>query len=324
MDFWEKSQPKADEPLVQKKPIFALAPMDGVTDTVFRQIVASCGKPDIFFTEFVPIDALFSKDRTRILQDLKFTEKERPIVAQIWGTDPEKFYKTAQMISKMGFDGIDINMGCPDKSAMKKGGCGALINNPKLAQEIILSTIKGANGLPVSIKTRIGFYKIETTKWLKVLLNTPISALILHLRTVKEMSKVPAHWDEIRKVVKLRDKLKSEALIIGNGDVKSLKEAKEKCKKYKIDGVMIGRAIFENVYLFNENIDPEKVTPNQKIALLLKHLKLFQKTYGNNKHFALMKKFVKCYLNNFKDASSIREKLMQTNSLKQLCAIFQK
>jgi len=306
MNFWQKL----------KMPFFILAPMDGVTDTVFRQIVASTGKPHVFFTEFVPVDALLSKGQERALQSLKFTEAERPIVAQIWGSDPEKFYKVAQLLRVMKFDGIDINMGCPDKAAIKKGACAALIKTPQLAKEIIEATIKGAGGLPVSVKTRIGFHKIETTDWIKTLLQTPISALIMHLRTVKEMSKPPAHWDEISKAVKVRKKLGSKALIIGNGDVKSLEEAREKCRKYGIDGVMIGRGIFDNVGLFNENI--ESASPQQNVDLLINHLNLFKQTWGDNKHFALMKKFVKCYVNNFRDAAEHREKLMQTKSLDEL------
>src|ERR1035437_8597818 len=155
MNFWQ----------VLDKPIFILAPMDGVTDTVFRQIVAGVGRPDVFFTEFVPVDAILSKGKEEILKSLQYSEIERPIVAQIWGSDPDKFYKVAKLISKLKFDGIDINMGCPDKNTIKKGACSALIKNPKLAQEIIQATIKGANGLPVSVKTRIGFNKIDMESW---------------------------------------------------------------------------------------------------------------------------------------------------------------
>lgn len=305
MNFWQEF----------KKPIFVLAPMDGVTDTVFRQIMAGVGQPDVFFTEFVPVEALLSdKAQKKVIEtSLKYTKKEKPLVAQIWGSDPEKFYRSAKLIKKLGFDGIDINMGCPQKCAIKNGACAALIKNPKLAQEIILATIEGG-GLPVSVKTRIGYSKIDTENWVRVLLSTPISALILHLRTVFEMSKVPAHWEEIIKVVKLRDKLKSKAAVIGNGDVKTLKKAKEKCKKYGIDGVMIGRGIFENVYLFSERIG----TPQQKIDLLIKHLELFKKTWGDSRNFELMKKFVKVYINGFKGASKEREKLMETKNLDEL------
>lgn len=322
MNFWEK--------LI--KPIFILAPMDGVTDTVFRQIVNSVaspqrqqaglrdgrGRPDLFFTEFVPVEALLSQGKERAMQALQFNKKEKPIVAQIWGSDPEKFYIVAKMLSQMGFDGIDINMGCPDKSTIKTGACSALIKNPELAVKIINATIKGAGKLPVSVKTRIGFSTIDSENWVTTLLKTPIAALTLHLRTVKEMSAVAAHWEEIAKVVKVRNLLNPKCQIIGNGDVKSLDEAKEKCKKYDIDGVMIGRGIFQNVWLFNEKIDPQTITPEDKIKLLLKHLDLFKKTYGDKKHFALMKKFVKCYVNGFDGASAVREKMMETKTLDEL------
>ncbi len=306
MNFWERL----------KKPVMILAPMDGVTDTVFRQIVCSVGNPDVLFTEFVPTDAIISPARDKVLEkSLRFSEVERPIVAQIWGADPEKFYKSARILKKLGFDGIDINMGCPVRDVIKHGACSALIKNPKLAQEIILATIKGAGGLPVSVKTRIGFDEIETEKWVEILLQTPIAALVLHLRTAREMSKVSAHWEEIERVIKVRNELKSKALIIGNGDIKTLSDAKEKCKKYGIDGVMVGRGIFETVWFFNEKVDIAKVTPRQKIELLIKHLNLFKKTYGQTKHFELMKKFVKCYVNNFDGASEAREKMMNTKSL---------
>lgn len=308
MSFWQKL----------KKPIFILAPMDGVTDTVFRQIIVSAGKPDALFTEFTSVDGLLSKGKEKVLKRLQFSNCERPIVAQIWGSDPEKFYKAAQLISRLNFDGIDINMGCPDSSTLKKGACSALIKNPKLAKEIIKATVKGAGSLPVSVKTRIGFDKIETDPWVKTLLSEPIAVLTLHLRTVLEMSKVSAHWEEIKKAVEIRNQISPNTKIIGNGDVKSISEAKDKCEEYKIDGIMIGTGIFENVWLFNEEIDPQKITPKQKIDLLLKHLNLFQKTYQDNRHFELMKKFVKCYVNNFKRAAEVREKLMRTRTLEEL------
>ena len=311
MNFWEKL----------KKPFFILAPMDGVTDTVFRQIVASVGKPDVFFTEFVPVDALFSEGRERALRTFEFTKKERPIVAQIWGSDPEKFYRAAKIIAKLGFDGIDINMGCPDKSAVKTGACAALIDNPKKALEIIIATKKGAGKLPVSVKTRIGFRKMVTEEWIKTLLQAQIVALTVHLRTASEMSKPPAHWEEMEKIIKLRDKISPDTLIIGNGDIRTLKEAKQKGKKYELEGVMIGRGIFENVWVFNESVTPESITPKDKIKLLVKHLELFKDTYQGKRPFEQMKKFVKCYVNNFKGAVEVREQLMETKSLDELIVV---
>lgn len=311
MNFWQKL----------KKPIFILAPMDGVTDTVFRQIVTFSGKPDVFFTEFVPVDALLSSGKERVLRTLKFDDSERPIIAQIWGTDPDKFYETAKILVKMKFDGIDINMGCPQHCAVKKGACSALINNPNLAQEIIKATISGAGDLPVSVKTRIGFNKIITSEWIKVLLQTEISALTVHLRTASEMSKPKAHWEEIKKVVQLKKKLNSKVIIIGNGDIKSVAEGKEKCQRYDLDGIMIGRGIFENIFIFNKKVDPLEITTSQKIDLFIKHLELFKKTYPQGKDFNIMKKFVKCYINNFDGASLLREELMQTKNIIQLIKI---
>lgn len=308
MNFWEKLQ----------KPIFILAPMDGITDTAFRQIVALVGKPGVFFTEFVPVDAILSKGNIEISKSLQYSEIEKPIVAQIWGSDPEKFYQVAKLLYKLGFDGIDINMGCPDRAPIKRGACSALIKNPKLAKEIILATIKGAGGLPVSVKTRIGFDSIDTKNWVEVLLQTPIAALTVHLRTVVEMSKVPAHWEEMKKITKVRKTVKSKAKILGNGDVKSLKEGRDKCNQFGIDGVMIGTGIFENVYLFNEKIDVNKIEPKQKIELLLKHIKLFEEIWRQDRHFELLKKFVKCYVSHFDGAKKHRDKLMKTKSLPEL------
>ena len=324
MNFWEKLSAKGGSSSERKKPIFILAPMDGVTDTVFRQIVGSVGSPDVFFTEFVPVDALFSEGRERALRTLKFTEKEKPIVAQLWGTDPEKFYEATKLMVKLGFDGIDINMGCPDKSAVKTGACAALIDNPKKALEIIFATKKGAGKLPVSVKTRIGFKEIQTEKWIANILETKITALTVHLRTASEMSKPPAHWEEMPKIIGLKDKISPETLIIGNGDVRSLKEATYKYKKYTVDGIMIGRGIFENVWVFNESVIPESITPEDKIKLLIKHLELFKATYQGKRPFEQMKKFVKCYVNNFKGAVDVREQLMETKSLDELIVVSKK
>jgi nifR3 family TIM-barrel protein len=314
MNFWKRL----------KKPFFVLAPMDGVTDTVFRQIVTLVGKPDVLVTEFIPVEALLSDGRDRALRGLMFDETQRPIVAQIWGTDPEKFFEAAKIIKKLGFDGIDINMGCPVKDVTKIGACSALIKTPKLAQAIINATIKGAGELPVSVKTRIGFEKIDTENWVTILLQTKISALTLHMRTAREMSKYPPHWDEMEKAVRIRNEINPDVLLIGNGDVKTLQEGRQKAKKYGIEGIMIGRGIFDNVWVFNENVDILKVTPKQKVELLLKHLESYKQTFGDGKHFALLKKFVKCYVNNFEGASDMRVDLMATKTLDELILVTKK
>ena len=235
--FWKKL----------KKPIMATAPMSNVTDEAFRQMFVKSGKPDVFWSEFVSVEGLLAnKNNKRILADLWFSKKEHPIVAQIFGSKPDQFEKVAKIICKMGFDGIDINMGCPDKSVEKQGAGAALIKNPNLAKEIIRATKKGAKNIPVSVKTRIGYSKNEIKKWIPILLKEDISTLTVHLRTRNEMSKVKAHWELARDIVNLKNKYSPKTLILCNGDISSLKEANEKIKKYKLDGIMIGRGIFGN------------------------------------------------------------------------------
>ncbi|MBI4096471.1 MAG: tRNA-dihydrouridine synthase [Candidatus Levybacteria bacterium] len=299
-NFWNNLQ----------KPILIQAPMEDVTDTVFRQIIVKCGCPDVFFTEFTNVEGMCSRGRDKVGKRFIYTKIEHPIVAQIWGLDPAKFLETAKLIKLRGFDGIDINMGCPEKSVVKKGACAALINNPQLAKEIIMATREGAGGLPISVKTRIGIKDIQTEKWAGFLLGLNLDALTIHGRTAAEMSDVPNHWDEIEKVVRLRDSLKLKTLIIGNGDVESREDAMEKVKKYGVDGVMIGRGIFNNLWIYNKNIDPAKISYQKKLKLLIEHITLFDKTWGKNKNFSIMKKFYKIYISGMPNASEIRTKLM--------------
>jgi len=289
--------------------------MEDVTDTVFRQIICLGGKPDVFFTEFTNVDGMCSKGRDKVGKRLIYSKNEHPIVAQVWGSKPENFLETAKLIKLRGFDGIDINMGCPEKSVVKKGLGGALIDNQPLAKEIILAVKEGAGGLPISIKTRIGVKNIQTEKWAKFLLGFNLDCLIVHGRTVAEMSDSSTHWDEIEKVVKLRNSLKLKTLIIGNGDVKSYKEAMEKFEQYGLDGIMIGRGIFSNLWIYNKNIDPAKISYQEKLKLLIKHITLFDKTWGSasrrTKNFSLMKKFYKIYTSGMPDAHNVRMKLME-------------
>jgi nifR3 family TIM-barrel protein len=298
MNFW-KTLPK---------PFWVLAPMEDVTDTVFRQIVASLGRPHVFFTEFTNVEAMAnnaSKGR------LEFTPSEHPIVAQIWGNNPTSFYEAAKTIKLMGFDGIDINFGCPERSIIKQGACSALIGQEKLVSEIIQATCEGAGGMPVSVKTRIGIKTIVTEEWIGFLLGQKLAAITIHGRTVTEMSDVPAHWDEIAKAVKIR---KNQTLIIGNGDVKSLSEAREKIYQTGVDGVMIGRGIFENPALFAEKI----LSKEEKLKLLREHIDMYEETWGNTKNFQILKKFVKTYISGFDGASEMRMQLMQAKNIDQL------
>lgn len=299
-----------------KKPFTVLAPMDDVTDTVFRRIVADCGRPDVFFTEFTNTDGLQSVGKDKVVQRLQYTEHERPLIAQIWGTNPEHYYKSAQMLVEMQFDGIDINMGCPERSIVAKGSCAALIKNPTLAKEIIHATKEGAGDLPVSVKTRIGYSKIQTEEWIGFLLEQDLPALTVHGRTQAEMSKVPAHWDEIAKVVELRNTINKNTIIIGNGDVARYQEALEKHKTYGVDGVMIGRGVFHNPWIFNPAVDPSTKSVKEKLTLLTQHITLFNDTWGKEKNFDIMKKFYKVYVSGFDNASSLRETLVEFRNAK--------
>ena len=293
------------------KPIFILAPMEDVTDTVFRQIIARCGKPAVFFTEFTNVEGMFSKGERLVNQRLRYTEEERPVVAQIWGTCPENFFKAAKKLIDMGFDGIDLNMGCPASGVMQKGACSGLINNRPLAKEIIDATKEGAAGaLPVSVKTRLGFRAIDFD-WIQFVLEQKLAVLTVHLRTVSEMSKVPAHWDKLKTVVEMRDALSSETLIIGNGDIQSLNEARQKVAEAGADGAMIGRGIFNNPYLFSDTMTLSDKTPEEKMCLLLDHMRLWIDTWDNTKHFPILRKFFKIYANGFPGAQDLRMQLME-------------
>ncbi|HEY7415644.1 MAG TPA: tRNA-dihydrouridine synthase [Ktedonobacteraceae bacterium] len=296
------------------KPIFILAPMEDVTDTVLRQIIARCGKPDVFFTEFTNVEGMFSKGERLVTQRLRYTETERPLVAQIWGARPENFFKAAKKLIDMGFDGIDLNMGCPASGVVQRGVCSGLINNRSLAREIIKATQEGAAGIiPVSVKTRLGLRTIDFD-WINFVLEQQPDVLTVHARTVSEMSKVPAHWDKLKTVTDIRNNMNSKTLLIGNGDVKSLGDAKQKMAETGVDGVMIGRGIFDNPYLFTGDITLSDKTLEEKMHLLLDHMQLWQDTWGNTKHFPVLRKFFKVYASGFPGAQELRIQLMETQN----------
>jgi nifR3 family TIM-barrel protein len=305
--------------VVFSKPFFLLAPMDDVTDTVFRQIIAGCAKPDLFVTEFVNVDGLQSPGKPKLIHKLQFTDKEQPIFAQLWGKNPDNYYKTTKEAVKMGFAGVDINMGCPDKKVVQNGCCSALINNREQAKEIIQATKKGTNGkIPVSVKIRTGFDQVDYS-WPEFVLKQGIDMLTVHGRTTKELSKVSARWQDIYKVRQLRDKIAPKTLIVGNGDILSRQQGEELALKYKLDGIMIGRGIFTNPYIFSKSDKWSKITPKQKMNLYKKHIELFEKTWGEvSKNPEGLKKFAKVYINGFKGASQLRNQLVRSKSLDEM------
>ena len=308
VNFWQKLS----------KPFTVMAPMDDVTDNVFRQVVLKATRPDVFFTEFANVDGLVHGANGIPLRKLNYTPNQHPIVAQIWGTDPENFKKAAKIVAKLGFDGIDINMGCPVREVVKKGAGAGLIGCYNLAEMIIMAVKKGSGGLPVSIKTRLGIRENIAKDWATFLLKQDISALMVHGRIAKQMSKGEADWEEIGKIVKIRTKIAPETLIIGNGDVKSYAEVVEKTEKYGVDGVMIGRGVFDNPWVFSRELNTKEHSKEDYINLLLQHIDLFEKTWGKTKNFAIIKKFFKMYIKDFNGANCIRIKLMETGSFSEV------
>ena len=291
MNIWEKLP----------HPFLILAPMEGVTDVPFRKVVARAGRPDLFYTEFTNVSSYASeKGRKNALSRLEICDTDSPIIAQIWGKNPEHFSELCSALASLGFSGVDLNMGCPDRNVNRAGGGAAMIRTPDLAVECIRSAKKSTN-LPVSVKTRLGYSKVEEFKtWLPTILNEHPAALTVHLRTRKEMSKVPAHYELIPEIIELRDEISPSTKLIINGDIADKKAALELHKKYpEVDGFMIGRGVFSNPYCFTDH----EPTREELLDLLKFHLSVYDGPYEPLKHF------FKIYVRDFNGAAELREKL---------------
>ncbi|KAF0199305.1 MAG: dihydrouridine synthase du [Bacteroidetes bacterium] len=311
-NFWKNPSPAA----------FALAPMEDVTDTVFRELVMSTaapGKLHLLFTEFTSVDGIcHPSGRNAVLHRFLVNRSEATLlkknnvklIAQIWGNDPEKFFKAAEFIAReFLFDGIDINMGCPVGKVVKQNTCSALIDHPELALEIIEATIKGS-GMPVSVKTRTGTHSHQTERWIGQLLGSDLSAITLHARTQKMLSIYPADWEQVSLAVKVMKGMKADVKILGNGDVNSYDAGLKLIESSGADGVMIGRGIFANPWFFSEDDSQRNV--KEKVALLEKHVRLFQETWNNSRNFSILKRFFKIYIHGFEGAAKLRALLMDT------------
>ncbi len=337
-----------------KKSFIGLSPMDGITDHPYRYIQKKYGQPDLIYTEFATVEG-FCRGATTPLKDFIFDESQRPIVAQIYGKTPQFFRETAIVICQLGFDGIDINMGCPAKSVANGGAGAGLINTPKLAQEIVRATLAGIqdweNGksasdcenitpeitqevekrhsnlpqkyqqrqaIPISIKTRIGYDRQIIDEWLPTLLETNPAAITIHGRTLRQGYKGKANWEIIKKAVKIAKK--SSTLIIGNGNVASKAQALEKIKQSGVAGVLIGRASFGNPWIFNDNFSETKITIHQKAQIALEHAKLYEKTFCKDKKYSFlpMRKHLGWYIKGFNQAKEVRRKLMLTQNSQDL------
>ena len=327
--FWQKLP----------KPFFVLAPMANVTDSVFRKLIAKYGKPDVMWTEFVSADGLISAGKKNLLRDLDYSATERPIVAQLFTGHPEAMKKAAELVKKLKFDGLDINMGCPDRAVEKQGGGAAMMKDPRNTLKVIEAAREGVRwkkeegkrkDIPVSVKTRIGYNKIDL-EWIQFLLRLNLPALTIHLRTRKEMSDVPAHWELMPEIVKMRNEIQADikieyrTLLIGNGDVESIEMGRKLIKQSGCDGVMIGRGIFGKPWLFEKESGTR--APAERLKILLEHTKLFERTFCGKKHiknFAVMKKHFKAYVNGWDGAKELRAKLMETNSYEDVAAVIKR
>jgi nifR3 family TIM-barrel protein len=292
-----------------------MAPMDGVTDAVFRQMLVGLGKPDVMFTEFVSCNGLISRGKDAMMEHLRYTDNEQPIVAQIWGSDPENFFRAAEIIKPMGFAGIDINMGCPDRTVIKEKGGAALIGENSIVAEIIDAVKRGSGGLPVSVKTRTGTDKPDIYGWIGFLLSLKPAAISVHLRTAKQLYHGQSDWGLMDQITGLRKTISPETVIIGNGDIKSLSEITEKTKIYACEGYMIGRETLNNPWIFNPEINPESLTVREKLEAFISHIEIFSRTWGNSRNPATLKKFCPAYISNFSGAAALRKKLMEAKTI---------
>lgn len=347
MNFWQKLKLEKSK---MGKPFFVLAPMADVTDPAFRRIIAKYGKPDVTWTEFVSADGLcHPKGQEKLLRDLNYSEAERPIVAQLFSSNPDNMRQACKLVAELGFDGIDINMGCPDKTIEKQGCGSAMIKTPEIAIKIINAAKQGivdsGKDVPLSVKTRVGYNRDEIDTWVKLLLKQNLAALTVHARTRKDLSQVPANWNYIKRVVELKNKIFPETIIIGNGDVSDMNDGIEKARDTKCDGIMIGRALFGNPWIFNRSISIKKkgtwkqnfflrLLPNtwskkimgdsrytisdislpDKLRVMIEHTELFDELLGDVKNFAVMKKHYKAYAIGFPGAKELRIKLMESKN----------
>lgn len=303
------------------QPYFILAPMEAVTDVVFRHVIAEAGKPDVFFTEFTNTNSWCSpRGKHSTKGRLTFTPDEQPIVAHIWGNVPEYYAEMSRGMAELGFSGIDINMGCPAPNVAPKGSGSGLINTPENAAAIIAAAKEG--GLPVSVKTRLGYTRVDEWEgWLTHLLQQDIANLTIHLRTRKEMSKVPAHYELIDDIVALRDRIAPHTLLTINGDIRDREHGLQLITDHPgVNGVMIGRGVFHNPFAFAIEARPH--TREELVALLERQLDLFDQYESDmRKPFETLKRFFKIYIRDFDGASELRDALMHTKNTTEVRAL---
>jgi tRNA-dihydrouridine synthase len=303
------------------RPFFVLAPMEAVTDIVFRHVVDKAGSPDVYFTEFTNATGWAAAGDKAIGGRLVKSDDEQSIIAQLWGSDPEAMAKLSQHCAQLGYQGIDINMGCPDASAVKAGGGAGMIRTPELAAQMIAAA--KTSGLPVSVKTRLGYSHVDEWRdWLTFILQQDVVNLTIHLRTKKEMSKVPAHFELIDDIKALRDEIAPQTLLTINGDIENRAQGLELVEKHGVDGIMIGRGIFHDPFAFEH--DQRDHNRKELIELLRLQLELYDQYADQTRRpFETLKRFFKIYINSFEGAAELRDKLMHTKSTDEVRALLE-
>lgn len=301
-------------------PIIGLAPMDGVTDAPFRWITDIYGKPDILYTEFTSVKGLIL-GKPAIQRMLLKHKTLTKTVAQFFGCEPEYFYQAALVALEKGFDGVDINMGCPDKSVFHKGAGAALIINPKVAKKIVLAVKKGVmegkkkykidRHITVSVKTRTGYRQPQTKEWISHLLEVEPDVICIHARTFSQKYSGLADWNQIGIAADLAKKTKTK--IFGNGDIKCKTQALDKIKEYNLAGVLIGRGALGNPWIF-KGVTP---TTEERFEVLLEHCKKFTEFFPTA-DLSIMRKHIAWYVKDFPHAAEVRNELMQIKTIEEV------
>lgn len=329
MSFW-------NDLIKRGKPIVGLSPMDGVTDAAMRYMTAKYGHPDVMFTEFVSVDALHyasAERRERLLKTFMRAQDVAPLqnrpyeIAQVFGHTPELFVEAATLVERLGFDGIDINMGCPAHKVEELGSGAGLIRTPKIAQEIV-RVVKGATKLPVSVKTRIGVDHDVAEEWMETLMEVEPAMISLHGRTLRQLYQGTADWETIARAARVVHEHGGQ--ILGNGDIASVADGLARVEQYEVDGFLIGRAAEGNPAIFKSQISNDKFSNweqlrKQKLEWIREHARIFEKINkptvqqtNDNRWFLPVRKHLAWYAHGFPGAVELRAKLVQANSVEEV------
>jgi nifR3 family TIM-barrel protein len=304
------------------QPFSCLAPMSQFTDSAMRLVLARHCKPDVIFTEFISTAGLCSpKGRNKLLPDLRYDTIERPIVAQFFGRDPEQFYHSAKLATELEYDGVDINLGCPDRSVLRQGAGSSLIREPSLVAEIVTAAKEGAQGRPVSVKTRLGYSECTIENWIPHLVSMKPAAITLHGRTRKQKYLGKADWTAISRAAQIAHS--AQIPLIGNGDITNWTEAREKAEIYGVNGIMIGRAAIGNPWVFDKTLIQKPLSLEYILSIIIEHAEIYESHHSGIKNFANVRKHLKNYVSAFLGAKALRSELVQAENAQHVRKIIE-